>query len=109
VNKYIQCKCKDLGPLDVSVKGLQSRIHTSENYERFFLVLATKEFPRQIALRQCRICKKFYQESLCGQGFNTLHYLYEVPEIDKKEWQNNPFPDPFARIVESDEARNAGL
>ena len=109
MNKYIQCKCSELGPLDISLKGLQSRIDASDEYDRFFSTLATIEFPRQIALRQCRVCKKFYQESLCGQGFNTLHYLYEVPEIDKKEWQKNPFADSFAQIVDSDEARKAGL
>jgi hypothetical protein len=109
MNKYIQCKCSELGPLDISLKGLQSRIDASHKYDGFFSVLATKEFPRQIALRQCRICKKFYQESLCGHGLNNFHYLYEVPETDKMNWQNNPFPDPFAQIIESNEDRNAGL
>ena len=108
MNKYIQCKCDKLGPLVISVEGLQKRIDSSMEYERFYSVLATIEFP-QMALRQCRVCKKYYQESSCGQGFNILSYIYEVPEIDKKEWMKKPFLDPFENVVSSPEARNAGL
>ncbi|BBO86247.1 hypothetical protein DSCO28_68130 [Desulfosarcina ovata subsp. sediminis] len=51
---------------------MQKRIDASMEYDRFYSVLATIEFP-QMALRQCHVCKKYYQESTCGQGFNIRH------------------------------------
>ena len=106
---YIQCKCSELGPLDVTLAGLLRRIEASSEYDLYYSTLETIDSPIQMALRQCRGCKKYYQESLCGQGFNTMRYLYEIPPIEKADWVLGPFEDPFACIVSSTEARNAGL
>ena len=108
-NKYIVCKCDELGPLKVSVKSLKKRIEATMRNERYYAVLETIETPRQTALIKCRGCDKYYQESRCGHGMGTLNYIYEIPKIDKKTWKEKPSKDPYSELLETEEARINGL
>lgn len=92
------CSCAKYHPLELSRDQIDKRIKETENVLRYLNLQG--ESPKGHSLFQCKSCKQLWQQSNAW-NWGGKNYLFKVPDIEIKDWTDNPYISPADMIIYS--------
>ena len=99
------CRCLHYAPLALRRQDVASRVRETPEIRATLELVATRAMREtQARLYQCRDCAQLWQggKNAC---FGRDEYVFQVPEISRDAWLSEPYADPGALVVFTEQKR----
>lgn len=98
MEQHETCNCGSYHPLELTREQITTRIKQTKS------IVATLEKLSKPAngsiLYRCKICGQFWQKSIAW-NWNGNSYMFQVPEIDVRDWEVEQFISPADILIYS--------
>lgn len=95
----MSCDCKNFPPIELDRQSITRRIKESKAIRKRLTQIAENAEIR-IFLFRCPECGQLWQSGH-EWNFADQEYLFQVPQIETADWENEPFQQPAAMMTYS--------